>query len=166
MTYLKSFLVQLLRLLTLEWISVNSNPDLVIFFSFFSQKGKKWIKMWWIGGVEFCQLSSKSQPTLVICTQSFITYEQNHSCSKSKIALILETVKKNIIPHPFWIIFIKFENPWTLWVLFTCPWTFAKTTTPTNFSQKCCTISQCARMDLNKRFLPKPMTTTGWKGTP
>ena len=26
--------------------------------------------------------------------------------------------------------------------------------------------SQCARMDLNKRFLPKPMTTTGWKGTP
>ena len=26
--------------------------------------------------------------------------------------------------------------------------------------------SQCARSDLNKRFLPKPMTTTGWKGTP
>ena len=26
--------------------------------------------------------------------------------------------------------------------------------------------AQCARMDLNKRFLPKPMTTTGWKGTP
>ena len=27
-------------------------------------------------------------------------------------------------------------------------------------------ISQCARTDLNKRFLPKPMTTTGWKETP
>ena len=27
-------------------------------------------------------------------------------------------------------------------------------------------ISQCARTDLNKRFLPKPMTITGWKGTP
>ena len=27
-------------------------------------------------------------------------------------------------------------------------------------------LTQCARMDLNKRFLPKPMTTTGWKGTP
>ena len=26
--------------------------------------------------------------------------------------------------------------------------------------------SQCARTDLNKRFLPKPMTTTGWKVTP
>ena len=26
--------------------------------------------------------------------------------------------------------------------------------------------SQCARMDLNKRFLPKPMTTTAWKRTP
>ena len=26
--------------------------------------------------------------------------------------------------------------------------------------------TQCARTDLNKRFLPKPMTTTGWKGTP
>ena len=25
--------------------------------------------------------------------------------------------------------------------------------------------SQCPRTDLNKRFLPKPMTTTGWKGT-
>ena len=25
---------------------------------------------------------------------------------------------------------------------------------------------QCARTDLNKRFLPKPMTTTGWKVTP
>ena len=23
--------------------------------------------------------------------------------------------------------------------------------------------TQCARTDLNKRFLPKPMTTTGWK---
>ena len=23
------------------------------------------------------------------------------------------------------------------------------------------TLAQCARMDLNKRFLPKPMTTTG-----
>ena len=27
-------------------------------------------------------------------------------------------------------------------------------------------MPQCARTDLNKRFLPKPMTTTGWKGTP
>ena len=27
-------------------------------------------------------------------------------------------------------------------------------------------IPQCARTVLNKRFLPKPMTTTGWKGTP
>ena len=26
--------------------------------------------------------------------------------------------------------------------------------------------TQCARTDLNKRFLPKPMTTKGWKGTP
>ena len=26
--------------------------------------------------------------------------------------------------------------------------------------------SQCPRMDLSKRFLPKQMTTTGWKGTP
>ena len=25
---------------------------------------------------------------------------------------------------------------------------------------------QCPRTDLNKRFLPKPMTITGWKGTP
>ena len=25
---------------------------------------------------------------------------------------------------------------------------------------------QCARTDLNKRFLPKPMITTGWKVTP
>ena len=27
-------------------------------------------------------------------------------------------------------------------------------------------IAQCAGTDLNKRFLPKPMTTTGWKETP
>ena len=27
-------------------------------------------------------------------------------------------------------------------------------------------MTQCARTDLNKRFLPKPMTTTGWKGPP
>ena len=26
-------------------------------------------------------------------------------------------------------------------------------------------MTQCARTDLNKRFLPKPMATTGWKGT-
>ena len=26
--------------------------------------------------------------------------------------------------------------------------------------------SQCPRTDLSKRFLPKPMTATGWKGTP
>jgi hypothetical protein len=26
--------------------------------------------------------------------------------------------------------------------------------------------AQCTRTDLNKRFLPEPMTTTGWKGTP
>ena len=26
--------------------------------------------------------------------------------------------------------------------------------------------AQCPRTDLGKRFLPKPMTTTGWKGTP
>ena len=26
--------------------------------------------------------------------------------------------------------------------------------------------SQCPRTNLNKRFLPKPMTTTGWKETP
>ena len=26
------------------------------------------------------------------------------------------------------------------------------------------TETQCPRMDLNKRFLPKPMTTIGWKG--
>ena len=26
--------------------------------------------------------------------------------------------------------------------------------------------TQCARTDLNKRFFPKLMTTTGWKGTP
>ena len=26
--------------------------------------------------------------------------------------------------------------------------------------------SQCPRTDLSKRFLPKPMTTTGRKGTP
>ena len=25
--------------------------------------------------------------------------------------------------------------------------------------------TQCPRTDLSKRFLPKPMTTTGWKGT-
>ena len=30
----------------------------------------------------------------------------------------------------------------------------------------CINPPQCARTDLNKRFLPKPMTTTGWKGTP
>ena len=28
------------------------------------------------------------------------------------------------------------------------------------------TLAQCARTDLDKSFLPKPMTTTGWKGTP
>ena len=27
-------------------------------------------------------------------------------------------------------------------------------------------VPQCARTDLNKRFLPEPMTTTGWKVTP
>ena len=27
-------------------------------------------------------------------------------------------------------------------------------------------LAQCPRTDLSKRFLPKPMTTTGWKGTP
>ena len=27
-------------------------------------------------------------------------------------------------------------------------------------------FSQCARTDLNKRFLPKAITTIGWKGTP
>ena len=27
-------------------------------------------------------------------------------------------------------------------------------------------MSQCPRTDLSKRFLPKQMTTTGWKGTP
>ena len=26
--------------------------------------------------------------------------------------------------------------------------------------------ARCPRTDLNKRLLPKPMTTTGWKGTP
>ena len=26
--------------------------------------------------------------------------------------------------------------------------------------------TQCPRTDLSKRFLPKPMTTTGWEGTP
>ena len=26
--------------------------------------------------------------------------------------------------------------------------------------------TQCPRTELSKRFLPKPMTTTGWKGTP
>ena len=28
------------------------------------------------------------------------------------------------------------------------------------------TASHCPRTDLSKRFLPKPVTTTGWKGTP
>ena len=32
---------------------------------------KNWIKMWWIGEVEFCQLSSKSQPTLVYLSLLF-----------------------------------------------------------------------------------------------
>ena len=36
-------------------------------------------------------------------------------------------------------------------------------------SHYCCHfegLAQCARTDWNKRLLPKPMTTTGWKGTP
>ena len=41
---------------------------------------------------------------------------------------------------------------------------------PSKFVQSCIIvhryIAQCARTDLNKRFLPKQMTTTGWKGTP
>ena len=36
----------------------------------------------------------------------------------------------------------------------------------TIFISKGLYCTQCPRTDLNKRFLPKPMTTTGWKGTP
>ena len=32
--------------------------------------------------------------------------------------------------------------------------------------RKSCLGSQCPITDLSKRFVPKPMTTTGWKGTP
>ena len=62
----KSFVVQWLRLLPFDWLIVASNPSLAILFFFLSPKEQKnWIKMWWIGGVEFCQPSSKSQPTVV-----------------------------------------------------------------------------------------------------
>ena len=38
--------------------------------------------------------------------------------------------------------------------------------TASNWNEKSSDKTQCARTDLNKRFLHKPMTTTGWKETP
>ena len=49
---------------------VSSNPYLAIFFS---QKAQK---KWWIGGVEFCKLSSKSQPTLIQISRGWAIFWQ------------------------------------------------------------------------------------------
>ena len=50
----------------MDVLIVGSNPSLALFFHFFSQKEQNIEQKYDEGGVEFCQLSSKNQPTLVV----------------------------------------------------------------------------------------------------